>query len=149
MLENLTDKQLGELVAEAESEKVKDQQAEIRRLRSKIDKLADRKGELARVMRQEIRACMSDLTLSPVPAPPPDDRAGGEEVAVALLSDWQLGKETPDYSSQICERRIRLLARKIERLTNIQRADHPVRILHAWLLGDHVEGELIFPGQAH
>jgi hypothetical protein len=71
------------------------------------------------------------------------------ETAVAILSDWQLGKVTPSYSSEVCEQRIAQYADKVASLTNIQRKDHPVKALHVWLLGDLLEGELIFAGQAH
>jgi len=65
---------------------------------------------------------------------------GDEEVAVAVLSDWQLAKRTSTYNSDVCEERIERLADRIIRLTNIQRADHPVDTLHVHLLGDIVEG---------
>lgn len=71
-----------------------------------------------------------------------------EEVAVAVLADWQLAKVTPDYNSSVCEERIDTFAQKVIDLTNIQRADHAVNKLHIWCLGDIVEGELIFPGQS-
>lgn len=71
-----------------------------------------------------------------------------EEVAVAVLADWQLAKVTPDYDSSVCEERIERYADKIIQLTNIQRADHPVNEIRIWALGDIVEGELIFPGQS-
>lgn len=71
-----------------------------------------------------------------------------EEVAVAVLADWQLAKVTPDYNSSVCEERIERYAEKVIQLTNIQRADHPVNEIRIWALGDIVEGELIFPGQS-
>lgn len=71
-----------------------------------------------------------------------------EEVAIAVLADWQLAKVTPDYNSSVCEERIERYADKIIQLTNIQRADHPVNEIRIWALGDIVEGELIFPGQS-
>ena len=37
----------------------------------------------------------------------------------------------------------------MERLVEIQRGDHPCRELRVYLLGDLVEGELIFPQQSH
>ena len=86
----------------------------------------------------------------PKPRPPQaDPRASSEEVAVAVLSDWQLGKRTPSYDSQVCAERIDTFADKVISLTNIQRKDHPVRDLRVHVLGDLVEGEQIFPGQAH
>ena len=43
---------------------------------------------------------------------------------------------------------MRRYAEKVIRLTDIQRADHPVRTAHVWLLGAIVENEDIFPGQS-
>jgi hypothetical protein len=71
-----------------------------------------------------------------------------KEVAVAVLSDWQLAKVTPDYNSATCEERINTFANKVVALTDIQRRDHPVDEIRIWCLGDIVEGELIFPGQS-
>jgi len=68
---------------------------------------------------------------------------------VAVLSDWQLGKRTPSYDSAVCADRIARFGEKVVRLTDIQRADHPVKHLRVHILGDLVEGEMIFPGQAH
>jgi len=87
----------------------------------------------------------------PVPLKAPIKSPKGsqhEEVAVAVLADWQLAKVTPDYNSSVCEERIEAYAEKVISLTEIQRADHPVRKIHVWALGDIVEGELIFPGQS-
>lgn len=72
---------------------------------------------------------------------------GPEEVAVALLSDLQTGKITPDYNTEICRQRVMAYAEKIVRITNVQRADHPVRECVVPMLGDMVEGVDIFPGQ--
>jgi hypothetical protein len=82
-------------------------------------------------------------------APRPDTRTDNEEVAVAVLSDWQLGKRTPSYDSAVCAKRIDTFADKVISLTEIQRKDHPVRELRVHVLGDIVEGEQIFPGQSH
>jgi hypothetical protein len=71
------------------------------------------------------------------------------ETAVAVFADWQLGKVTPDYNSDVLEKRIEQYTEKLLEITEIQRMDHNVDSLHVWLLGDIVEGEEIFPGQAH
>lgn len=71
------------------------------------------------------------------------------ETAVAVFADWQLGKVTPDYNSAVLEQRIEQYTEKLIEITEIQRMDHNVDDLHVWLLGDIVEGEEIFPGQAH
>ena len=74
---------------------------------------------------------------------------GDPEVAVAVFADWQLGKVTPDYNSDVLAQRMELYTQKMLDIVEIQRADHPVDTLHVWLLGDIVEGEEIFPGQSH
>jgi hypothetical protein len=71
------------------------------------------------------------------------------EVAVAVFSDWQLGKVTPDYNSDVLEKRIEIYTEKLLEITEIQRMDHNVDELRVWLLGDIVEGEEVFPGQSH
>jgi hypothetical protein len=92
---------------------------------------------------------MSAMVVPPVPKPVPDKRKGKPEVAVGVLSDWQLGKLTPSYNSEVCDKRIEQYGNKVVELTRIQRLDHPVRECHLFVLGDIIEGELIFPGQQH
>jgi hypothetical protein len=107
------------------------------------------KAELVEAVYRAAHDAAVSFTYSPVPRPVKRKTGRNAEVAVAMLGDWQLGKVTPDYNSGACEDRIRQFADKVIEMTEIQRADHPVDELHVWLLGDLVEGELIFPGQAH
>lgn len=101
------------------------------------------------VYRAVVDSMSEDDKADPVKPPKRDRRShSSEEVAVAVIADWQLAKITPDYDSSVCEERIDQFADKVVHLTNIQRADHPVRKIHVWALGDIVEGELIFPGQS-
>jgi hypothetical protein len=74
---------------------------------------------------------------------------GTPETAVVVFADWQLGKVTPDYNSEVTAKRIELYTEKMLEIVEIQRADHPIDNLHVWMLGDIVEGEEIFPGQSH
>lgn len=107
-----------------------------------------KKEELVEAVFRAASDAAAALELSEIPVPPADRRPK-PETAVAMLSDWQLAKLTTTYNSLVCEERVRLYADKVIELANIQRADHPVTDLHVWLLGDLIEGELIFPGQAH
>lgn len=113
------------------------------------DKYRKRQAAMAEAAYQAVSDAMQDLRLPPVKPPKKDARKRASEVAVAVLSDWQLAKTTPSYDTAVCERRVKEYAEKVKELTNIQRADHPVSELRVYLLGDLVEGELIFPGQAH
>lgn len=74
--------------------------------------------------------------------------SGVAETAVAVLADWQLGKVTPDYNSEVLAKRMDIYTDKLLEITEIQRSHHPVNNLHVWFLGDIVEGEEIFPGQS-
>src|SRR5690606_31415743 len=81
--------------------------------------------------------------------PAKDKRTTDGEVALIHATDWQGGKRTEDYSTGVLAARIGVFADKIRRITEMQRADHPVRKAVLMLGGDMVEGLGIFPGQAH
>jgi hypothetical protein len=118
------------------------------KLVKEFTKIKTKKDDLAAALYDAVRDEMKDFKLPKAPPKKKDRRAKGEEVAVAVLSDWQLAKVTPDYNSEVCESRIQKFTQKVIDLTDIQRKDHPVKKLHVWVLGDIVEGELIFPGQS-
>jgi len=99
---------------------------------------------------EAVQDSLAGVALQPVKAPRVGrlGKAGAqEEYCVPLLSDLQTGKVTPDYSSDVCRERVMRYAEKIVSITNVQRADHPVRHCHVPLLGDLLEGVDIFPGQ--
>lgn len=83
-----------------------------------------------------------------IPRPRRDRRTKAAEVALLHLSDWQIGKVTESYDTDVAARRIDALATKMIKLTEIERADHPVRTCHVLWGGDMVENVAIFPGQA-
>jgi predicted phosphodiesterase len=95
-----------------------------------------------------VQDAVGGLTIPAVPRyTHPRTKHSGEEKAVVLLSDLQLAKVTPTYNSQVAAERVALYAEKVSLLTSIQRSNHPVREVCVYLLGDIVEGELIFPHQ--
>jgi len=103
----------------------------------------------AQVVAEAVQLALTSLEIKPVARPPKDARSKKPEVAVPVLSDWQLAKITKTYNSRVCERRVERFAEKVISLTRIQRSDHPVETAHVWCLGDLIEGELIFPGQSY
>lgn len=133
-----------------------DSDEEIEFLRKEVVRLA-RLVDKHKIIKHEAveatYAAMTDAieTMRPpiVPEPALINQPGDEEVAVAVLADWQLGKKTPTYDSEVCRERIRLYGEKIIRIAKIQRADHPVKHIRLWAVGDIVEGEDIFSGQSH
>lgn len=86
--------------------------------------------------------------VAPVVAPPKDKRKAGVEVALAHGTDWQYGKITSVFNRQVLRERIQQYADKILRVTEIQRADHPVKRCVLFLGGDMLEGVTVFPNQA-
>jgi hypothetical protein len=119
------------------------------RLMRQLDKAKNSKEDVIAATREAVKDAVLSLKYEKVKTPKADKRTKDGEVAIAVLSDLQLAKVTPSYNSQICAERIELYGDKVVELTNIQRADHPVKELRVYLVGDLVEGELIFPGQAH
>lgn len=119
------------------------------RLARAADKYKAQTGEMVKAVYDAAHEAFTSLPTPKVPKPTFDASDEDEETAVVVLGDWQLGKKTPTYSSDICAKRIELLGDKVLRITNIQRADHPIKHLRVWLVGDIVEGEDIFPGQSH
>jgi hypothetical protein len=108
------------------------------------------KKDLVRRVFEAAREAAQSLDVGPVKAPPPQRKHDGQsEYALVALSDMQLGKRTPSYTTAVCERRVRLYADKIRELTDIQRSNRPIKEARVYMLGDMVEGEMIFPGQAH
>ncbi|MEU8683171.1 hypothetical protein [Streptomyces sp. NPDC048611] len=95
-----------------------------------------------------VQDAVARIDIAPVSAPElvPDNNTS-EEYAVALLSDLQTGKRTPDYNSEVARVRVMRYARKVVELSNHQRLHHPVRHCIVPMLGDMVEGVDIFPGQ--
>lgn len=72
-----------------------------------------------------------------------------EEVAILHLSDTQLGKTTRSYDSTVCEARILQCVEKTAYIADLRRNIARIDELHIYLGGDMIEGEDIFPHQAH
>ena len=73
---------------------------------------------------------------------------GSAERALLHLTDWQTGKATESYGTEVVQQRVRRCVEKVLRLTEIQRAAHPVDEITVMLGGDMVEG-ILFPGAAY
>lgn len=86
--------------------------------------------------------------IPPVKEPTADKRKVKTEVALWHLTDWQGAKKTASYDSEIMHKRVMSFCEKAVAITNIQRADHPVKELTIMFGGDMVEGLFNFPSQA-
>lgn len=120
---------------------VSDLQVRLRRAQAKT-------ADLVAAVREGARDAATVLgNPPPVPKAKKDTRTSKPEAAVLLLSDWQYGKRTVSYNSQVADQRIARLGETVVRIAAIERADHPVREIHVLLNGDFVENVSIFPGQ--
>jgi hypothetical protein len=119
------------------------------RLLRALDKAEASKEELIDAVYRASRDAMSSFEVPTVPKPNLGGKPGTPHVAVAIAADWQLAKRTPSYNTAVCEKRVKHYAQVVNRLTEIHRNAYPVNECRLYLLGDLVEGEMIFPGQAH
>lgn len=120
------------------------------RLARQLYEVKHKHADYLATVQEAVEGAVGRIHIEPVPPPVPlvgrlPQRQ--EEIAVALLSDLQTGKVTPDYNSDVARDRVLRYARKIVDLADIQRRDHPVRHIAVPMLGDMVEGVDIFPGQ--
>lgn len=124
--------------------------SENRRLAKLAEKHKNIKEEAVIAVYQAAYDAFSELEIPKVTYKAQNSRGRGTpETAVAVFADWQLGKITSTYNSDVLANRIEQYTEKMIEIVNIQRAHHNVDNLHVWLLGDIVEGEEIFPGQSH
>jgi len=85
--------------------------------------------------------------LSPIPVPVADKRTKHAEVALWHLTDWQGAKVTTSYNSAVMRERVERFCAKAWKITEIQRADHPVKECVIAFGGDMAEGLFNFPTQ--
>lgn len=78
---------------------------------------------------------------------PLDDRV--VEEAVLVLSDIHFGKKTDTFNYQVLGDRFTKLHYAIARIVGLLRKGYKITKLNVFLLGDVVDGDMIYPGQAH
>jgi len=121
----------------------------LRRAQAQLLQAKDRTEHLVEVTRSAaFDAMLSMGRVPPVPTPAKDKRKNGE-VALWHMSDWQGAKKTASYNSEVMRERVLRFTDKAVAITNIQRADHPVKECVIAFGGDMVEGLFNFPSQAH
>ena len=147
-------------IGEAETESIADwarsaskaDPAAIVELRKENERLRRRltsEGANAEIIMQAVREVFADYTPPQIPTPPKQKKRAESEVAVLHVSDTQFGKVTRSYDSQIAAERIADLAARTVKCIDRHREYASVDEVHVYLGGDMIEGETIFPGQAH
>lgn len=113
-----------------------------------LDEVKRKRVDYINTLNTAVRDAMTSYRVGRVPLPKKLRKGYGNEVCVPLVSDIQLAKVTSDYNTEVAEERLYEYARKIVRLAEVQRSDHPVTKCHVMALGDQIEGIDVFPGQA-
>jgi hypothetical protein len=133
-----------------ESSDVKELRNALFRLQKQLIKAKTRNEDLVEATHQAAYDAM--LSYGPIkPADVPEVTKGNKkkpEVALWHMTDWQGAKKTTTYNSEVMRKRVLEFAAKAVRITEIQRADHPVKNCVIMFGGDMVEGLFNFPTQA-
>ena len=134
---------------EPESQDVKELRQALMRMQKQLRQAKERTQDLVDTTQQAAYDAMLTMgKVQPVEIPATDKRKTKGEVALWHMTDWQGAKQTTSYNSQVMRRRVMEFAEKAVRITEIQRADHPVKDVTICFGGDMVEGLFNFPTQA-
>jgi hypothetical protein len=149
-LNTLPEEGTAEAVAENEEvlrDRIESLTSDNRRLFQQFTKAKARGDEYIEAVYRAARDAAQFVGATPVAPPKADKRTQASEVALWHLTDWQGGKKTISYDRTIMRTRVMRYVEKAREITEIQRADHPVRKAVLLFTGDMVEGVSIFPGQ--
>lgn len=143
------ERRFNELPEGIESDNIEELRSALIRTQKQLLKAKARTDDLVAATKQAAYDAM--LSMGPIkPIPMPKVSKGGKgktEVALWHMTDWQGAKRTASYDSKIMRKRVLEFAEKAIRITDIQRADHPVKECYILFGGDMVEGLFNFPGQ--
>jgi hypothetical protein len=139
---------VGEFLAkDAEVETATELRARVRSLERQVRGLRTKESTIVDVVRAALGE--SPPVLRAPPAPKRQKGGKYEEVAVLHISDTQCGKITRSYDTQVCEARVLKCVEKAAYIADLRRNIARIDELHLYLGGDMIEGEEIFPHQAH
>jgi hypothetical protein len=141
--------QFENLPEEIESQDVKELRSALIRVQKQLRQSKERTQDLVETSHQAAYDAMLTMgKIEPVATPNIDKRKAKPEVALWHMTDWQGAKRTTSYNSEIMRERVMAFCEKAVRITEIQRADHPVKEVTICFGGDMVEGLFNFPTQA-
>ena len=121
----------------------------LQRTQKQLQQAKQRTDELVEATIQSCYdAILAHEKFKPIELPTTDKRKAKAEIALWHMTDWQGAKKTTSYNSEVMRQRVLDFCKKAIRITEIQRADHPVKDCTIMFGGDMVEGLFNFPGQA-
>lgn len=95
----------------------------------------------------EVREGITEFGGIQLPKPVKLKRGTEEMVALAHVTDTQIGKITDSFSTEIAEARLMEYARAVAKCVQVHHANYGVQELHVYFGGDMIEGEQIFGHQ--
>lgn len=116
---------------------------------ARIGQLTHRNDALVQTVFDATEATLLAMSKRKMILPPEytGERKGRAEVALWHLTDWQGAKITTTYNSEVMRRRVKEYEKSAAKITNIQRAHHPVKDVVVCYGGDMGEGMFNFPSQ--
>lgn len=134
------------VVAEPESDTIR----ALKRENAELKKKNREQETLKNLFKIAVSESLEDLPRIEIPRKPPKARKSAhEEIACLHVSDTQIGKLTPSYNVEVAEQRLLELAERTIEITNMRRNAAKIEDIRLYLGGDIIEGEDIFPSQAH
>lgn len=130
-----------------------DEDGRVKRLKQEIKRLNNRLYEretgLSLIRDAFNEAYADDLTITLPKNKTRRSKKKYTEVAVLHLSDIHFGKKTDTYNFSVASERMEYLFQTVNEVTNIRRGAARIDNCRVYLGGDMIEGDGIFPGQAH
>jgi len=131
-----------------ESATVAELRQQVGSLERRIRKLHSKEELILDAVRETLEESPRSISVPPAPRLK-RKRGADEEIAILHLSDIQLGKVTKTYDTAVAEERVLAACRKAALIADLRRSMATIDEIHVYLGGDMVEGEDIFPTQAH
>lgn len=132
---------------------LKDAPADVELLRAankRLLKQAKRNEGVAALALDAVRSAVAEQNFQmKLPDPVKFLPAAEEAKALLHITDTQIGKNSPSYSTAIARERILEVCRKTASCVQNHNRSRGIRELHLLLGGDMIENEIIFPHQAH
>jgi hypothetical protein len=122
-----------------------DLRSELTRVSRALAKERGQKVRLEEAIMVAARTSFANMSQLEVPRPKRDQRRKTAEVAYAHCSDWHIGFDP----IEVTRSRVMRYRDRIVEMTEIARADHPVRDAHIPFLGDTCHGEQIYPASPY
>jgi len=134
--------------------KMENPEKEVKRLRAEGRKLRRiiKQHENEKDLTDKIISVVTDSIESVPPIKLPKvciyEDAQQEEVAVLLMSDVHIGKQTKSYNHRIFAKRLEVLQNSMMSIVEAHRSIRPIKKLVLVMNGDIIDAESIYPSQA-